>query len=50
MDFDLLQESIETIKEWLDQYNKDIMHIKPEFNLDQLPKVVDYFRKGSFLM
>ncbi len=49
LNFDLLQESIETIREWLNQYNKDVMDINPDFDLDQLPKVVDYLRQEGLL-
>ena len=49
LDFDLLEESIETIREWLNQYKKDVMDINPDFDLDQLPKVVDYLREEGLL-
>jgi alpha-D-ribose 1-methylphosphonate 5-triphosphate synthase subunit PhnI len=49
MNFDLIYESKEMMKDWLDQYQKEVVEINEDLALDQLPKVVDYLRgEGLF--
>lgn len=49
MNFDLIHESQEMMREWLDQYNKESIDINDSVDLQLLPKVVDYLRKEGLL-
>ncbi|MEX3711972.1 carbon-phosphorus lyase complex subunit PhnI [Cytobacillus horneckiae] len=45
MDFDLLNESVEMNAEWLHEFAKEVMELKPDAEVKYFPKVVDYLRK-----
>lgn len=49
MDFDLIDESKTTMKEWLDQFLNEENTTIDEADLTSLPKVVDYLRKEKLL-
>jgi alpha-D-ribose 1-methylphosphonate 5-triphosphate synthase subunit PhnI len=49
MDFDLIDESEITMKEWLDQFLNEENTTTEEADLTSLPKVVDYLRKERLL-
>ena len=49
MDFDLIDESKNTMKEWLDQFLNEENTTIDEADLTSLPKVVDYLRKEKLL-
>ena len=49
MDFDLIDESKTTMKEWLDQFLNEENATTDEADLTSLPKVVDYLRKEKLL-
>jgi alpha-D-ribose 1-methylphosphonate 5-triphosphate synthase subunit PhnI len=49
MDFDLIDESKKTMKEWLDQFLNEENTTIDETDLTSLPKVVDYLRKEKLL-
>ena len=49
LDFDLIDESIAEMKDWLDQFKGEEVAAAKESNLSSLPKVVDYLRKEQLL-
>ena len=49
MDFDLIDESKNTMKEWLDQFLNEENTMIDKASLTSLPKVVDYLRKEKLL-
>jgi alpha-D-ribose 1-methylphosphonate 5-triphosphate synthase subunit PhnI len=49
INFDLIYESKEMMKNWLEQYQKEVIDINEDIDLHQLPKVVNYLRQEELL-
>ena len=49
MDFDLIDESIEEVDKWLEEYSKENDSLEGETNLRNLPKVVSYLRNQGVI-
>lgn len=49
LDFDLEDETSEEVIKWLNKYNEENTKSFSEYDLDRLPKVVDYLRKEGLI-